>query len=507
MASETRIPEWTGASSRARLGFVAAVVAAASAVAVVSAALVGPDVPRLSETTSGDAALIERVEELLTDRAEGHDAVAVAVIDGDDVRFAGFGDEDDGGAVAESTAFEIGSVTKPMTGMLLADMIDDGEVDPESTLREVASRQYEIDGDGAEATLEALASHRAGYPRLPLSSLPASLMSSLAGSDPYTGSARTVLGVAAGVDAEPSDYSYSNLGVAALGDGLAAHQGTTYDDLLRERVLEPIGMDSTVAADSTATLPADRTSGRSAGGRDADEWLATGWQAAGIGTWSTTEDLAPARDRDHRRVGTRDGRTRTPLPTRGRPMGRLRLADHDDRRRGRADRARRGHRRIPVMVRDRPILRACGHRALQHHDARRRPRRSTAPRSTGSRFRRDGRPRRVAALAAVLLVGTIGSLIAVVRAAIRRRGDRHGLVRNVVNGIASVFVFTVVTPWHVVPDVVWVVAVAATLVTAVVVTLTWRRTPSTDTERPRLRWIGTATSVVIGAATIAIVAI
>ena len=42
--------------------------------------------------------------------------------------------------------------------------------------------------------------------------------------------------------------SYSNLGVALLGRLLADHLNTTYEKLVTERVLEPLGMDDTTIA-------------------------------------------------------------------------------------------------------------------------------------------------------------------------------------------------------------------------------------------------------------------
>ncbi|MGB3735233.1 MAG: serine hydrolase domain-containing protein [Ilumatobacter sp.] len=503
---------WDDADPRARVGFVAGVATAALIIAVSLAALIGPDVPRLSDTTSGDPELIESVETLLADRALGHDAVAVAVIDGDGVRFAGFGEEVDGGAVAESTAFEIGSVTKPLTGMLLADLIDDGEVDPDSTLGEVAAPLLTIDGGGADATLEQLASHRSGYPRLPWSNIPRAVLSSFTGGDPYSGSAQDVLNASANTDSEPSEFSYSNLGMAALGDGLAAHQRTTYADLLRRRLLDPIGMDATVAAESTGTLPANRVSGGTAAGRDTDEWLAPGWQPAGIGTWSTTGDLARLAvaiidgtapgmaaleprfsSGDDQRIGygwmiatTDDG---VELTTHNGGTGGFRSWFGVD----------RSSRRAVVVLSDTTMSVGDLGEALlvDGVDA-----------AVGSNpLPAESAGLQGWGLAALLIAGTLGPLVAVVRAAVKRRGDRHGLVRNVVNAVATMFLFTVLMPWHLLPGLIWIVAVALVLVTAAMAVPSWSRVPSIDSERPTLRWVGTGATVAVGVAAIALVSI
>src|SRR5690606_20217082 len=93
-----------------------------------------PTPPRLGPHTTGDTTLAELVRAGLPDPT-GHRGLAVAVIDGDTVQFAGLGDRGDGHAVDEHTPFEIGSVGKALTGMLLADLAEEGIVDPEEPLR------------------------------------------------------------------------------------------------------------------------------------------------------------------------------------------------------------------------------------------------------------------------------------------------------------------------------------------------------------------------------------
>ena len=55
------------------------------------------------------------------------DRVSIAVVDGDTVTYANFGAESD-------TVYEIGSVTKTFTSLLLADAIERGDVTAETTL-------------------------------------------------------------------------------------------------------------------------------------------------------------------------------------------------------------------------------------------------------------------------------------------------------------------------------------------------------------------------------------
>ena len=84
--------------------------------------VVRPSPPTLAASTGGDPALIERARPLLTGT---RDRVSVAQIDGDRVTYAHFG-------ANEATEYEIGSITKTFTSLLLADAIGRGEVTAET---------------------------------------------------------------------------------------------------------------------------------------------------------------------------------------------------------------------------------------------------------------------------------------------------------------------------------------------------------------------------------------
>lgn len=208
--------------------------------------------------------------------------MAVALVDPDGrVTFAGVGGSGDPSRpqVDESTRFEIGSVTKGLTGLLIAEQTARGETS--------------LDAQLGGATLAELSAQRSGLPRLPLSALPTGLPAQVSGGNPYSGDAADVLATARGQEprggAEPS---YSNLGASAAGDLVAREAGASYPDLLRERVLGQLGMDATTVATDPAPLPSPRAVGTSASGNARAPWVASGWAPAGIGTWSTTSDMA-----------------------------------------------------------------------------------------------------------------------------------------------------------------------------------------------------------------------
>jgi CubicO group peptidase (beta-lactamase class C family) len=261
-----------------------ALLAAAAVVAVLVAVLLGPKPLHLREQTSGDEAFADQVREALGER--GHHQVAAARLDQGAASYAGFGGAD------ETTAFEIGSVAKVLTGMLLYDLTQDGTVSLDEPVGELVPGTPLGD---AKATLQELSQHRSGLPRLPGGlQILRSGMAGFTGGDPYRGTLDDVLAEAADAGAPGGgEPRYSNLGVATLGDALAAKTRKPYGTLLTERILEPLAMADTRVVTTTSELPAHRARPRSAGsGREHDPWIAPGWAPAGVGVWSTTRDLA-----------------------------------------------------------------------------------------------------------------------------------------------------------------------------------------------------------------------
>jgi serine-type D-Ala-D-Ala carboxypeptidase/endopeptidase len=75
----------------------------------------------------------------------------------------------DGRPVDGTTLFEVGSVTKTFTALLLADAVVRGEVRLDTPLRAVVPAGVRVPSrDGVDITLEDLATHRSGLPHSPL---------------------------------------------------------------------------------------------------------------------------------------------------------------------------------------------------------------------------------------------------------------------------------------------------------------------------------------------------
>ena len=216
---------------------------------------VGPQAADAAGGAAGDAALLKLIRPSFIDDS---DRVAVAVIEGGEVRTAFL-------RADASTVFEIGSITKVFTGELLAEAIERGEVRATDQLGEY------LDLRGAPAgfaTLRDAAAHRAGLPTFPTDPdwIERATADMEAGRDGVDETLDELLAEARAVEVDPDQgYAYSNMGVALLGQALAAAAGTDYGTLLTERLLEPLQLEH-------ASLPLldDEVPETHAGGFDPD---------------------------------------------------------------------------------------------------------------------------------------------------------------------------------------------------------------------------------------------
>ncbi|HEX6372513.1 MAG TPA: serine hydrolase domain-containing protein [Longimicrobium sp.] len=142
--------------------------------------------------------------------------------------------------VGPRSVFEIGSITKAFTGVLLADMVERGEVSLSDPVARYLPAGVRVPSrNGREITLLDLATHRSSLPRMPgnLTTDAANPYPPYTMEELYAFLAQHELRRDIG-----SEFEYSNMAVALLGEALARAAGRTYDDLVRERVLEPLGM-------------------------------------------------------------------------------------------------------------------------------------------------------------------------------------------------------------------------------------------------------------------------
>jgi len=199
--------------------------------------------------TTGLTEALDR--ELARVGARGHRAVAAGVLDGDERACRGWAA--DGTAPDGASLFEIGSITKVFTGVLLAEMTLRGEVSLDDRLSRHLPGPHPEWRHGEPSLLD-LATHRSGLPNTPrpMRHHELAFAAGLRHRDPW--SALTEADYIHLVRGESprsrsgGRFGYSSMGVGLLGDALAARAGTSYDRLLAERILAPLGMDSTGVA-------------------------------------------------------------------------------------------------------------------------------------------------------------------------------------------------------------------------------------------------------------------
>ena len=148
-----------------------------------------------------------------------------------------------------NTIFEIGSITKVFTSLVLADLVFRREValdDPAAKYLPDYVRMPER--NGRSITLLDLSTHTSGLPRLPGNLKPKDPRNPYAGysvDDLYQFLSGYELPRDPGSNLEGSEVEYSNLGAGLLGHLLAYRAGTDYESLIRSRITEPLGMPDT----------------------------------------------------------------------------------------------------------------------------------------------------------------------------------------------------------------------------------------------------------------------
>jgi len=151
----------------------------------------------------------------------------------------------------ERVIFEIGSVTKVFTGLLLAQASLDGKVGLDDPIAKHLPADLPPDPSVAEITLRQLSSHTSGLPRLPSNLRVTNTI------DPYAD--YTVARLYEFLRAHqlpkpaPQPAAYSNLGVGLLGHILARAYGVTYEELVRTKITGSLGL-----RDTTITLDAEQ---------------------------------------------------------------------------------------------------------------------------------------------------------------------------------------------------------------------------------------------------------
>lgn len=215
---------------------------------------------------------------------------AMAVVDEGGVHFhqAGRLSATDDRAITPDTQWEIGSVTKVFTGILLAQSELAGKVS-----RNDPAAKYLLPADDKDAaalekiTLTSLTTHTSGLPRLPGNMDPEDW------DNPYADYTRENLLEALrkhGPKAKPTEHeSYSNFGASLLGEALAAAWQTSYQDALTQQVLQPLGLKQTTVGIHGTPVPDGFAPALGKRGKEVLPWTFQSMAAAGAIRSSTRE--------------------------------------------------------------------------------------------------------------------------------------------------------------------------------------------------------------------------
>lgn len=186
----------------------------------------------------------------------------------------------------EKTLYELGSISKALTGLVMADAESKGEL--HSSMQAQAMGLAGVEGQIGAITLESLATHHSGLPRLAMTWETAlrAYRWLLFGTGPYTGDVQAVVSDAKLGPLGEAKFEYSNLGASLLGQLLAARIGIDYASLMQTRLFAPLGMkDSGVQVSQAMVEP-----GTSARGGEHEPWVMGGYAPCG-GAVSSPRDM------------------------------------------------------------------------------------------------------------------------------------------------------------------------------------------------------------------------
>ena len=179
-----------------------------------------------------------------------HIGISVGVIQNGQQQLFNYGFTDRSGKtrVSETTTFEIGSITKLLTGYLIAQQVDAGTIQLDNVIDAYLPDDFTLNsGIQNQIKVSDLASHQSGLPEFDMLSLIQSYPT-----QPFDGVSKatvdSMLSNAPNVETAGT-YRYSNLSYALLGAILENTLNARYEDLLKQQVFQPLNMHNTYTSD------------------------------------------------------------------------------------------------------------------------------------------------------------------------------------------------------------------------------------------------------------------
>jgi D-alanyl-D-alanine-carboxypeptidase/D-alanyl-D-alanine-endopeptidase len=189
------------------------------------------------------------IRKILADRIGSDNlgiGMVVGVIDAKGRRVVSYGSlaKDDKRPLNGDTIFEIGSMTKVFTSLVLMDMVQKGEVALTDPVAKYLPSTVKVpERNNRKITLQDLSTQSSGLPRMPSNFAPKDPTNPYADYTPeqlyqFLSGYQLTRDIGA-------QYEYSNLGVGLLGHALTLRAGVNYESMVRSRILDPLEMNHT----------------------------------------------------------------------------------------------------------------------------------------------------------------------------------------------------------------------------------------------------------------------
>jgi D-alanyl-D-alanine-carboxypeptidase/D-alanyl-D-alanine-endopeptidase len=248
----------------------------------------------IAQTTDSQFATAKELSIMILNKVKKYlpdTSIVVGIISPNGTQVYGYGNISKANStkVNGNTIFDIASITKTFTTTLLADMVKQGLVNLDDPIGKYLPATVKIPTyNGHEITLEDLATHTSGLPDFPSGWIRNHTYTT---QQVYSFLSNTSLMSEPGIKA-----NYSDIGMGLLGHILSIKAGVPYPQLVKDRILNVLGMDSTgIAMNSTAITLSDALKSRLAkghiGGKEVNlEFIPEAIQPAGA-LHSTANDL------------------------------------------------------------------------------------------------------------------------------------------------------------------------------------------------------------------------
>jgi D-alanyl-D-alanine carboxypeptidase len=184
-------------------------------------------------------------------RAQHIPGLALAILRGDEPLYTGYhglANVEHGIPVTAATVWQIASITKPFTAQAILLLADEGRLDLDAP---IAAYLSDLPAAWQPVTIRHCLAHQSGIP-------------SYTTPDAYWAQTRQdkshaeILALVRDLPLNfppGTRYSYDNTGFYLLGMVLEAITGQAYGDVIRDRILNPLGMTTARANDASAIIP------------------------------------------------------------------------------------------------------------------------------------------------------------------------------------------------------------------------------------------------------------